>query len=265
VRQITGRPIMFASTGEKLEDFDVFHPDRMAGRILDMGDVLTLIEQAEQTFDAEQTAKMTSKFASGEDFTLEDLLEQMSMVRKLGPIKNLLGMMPGMAQMRGQLDDLDDRELDRVAGIINSMTLEERRNPKIINGSRRARIAGGSGVTVTEVNNLITKFFESQKMMRQMAGGLGLPGMGGGRRKATKAPRASKGGKGKKGKKAGRSGDPRKRAAAAAQEAQGTPHERADQPATPKGLPPGLGGPPGVLPPGIELPDLSHLHRPKKK
>ncbi|MCW2897999.1 MAG: signal recognition particle protein, partial [Streptosporangiaceae bacterium] len=118
VRHITGRPIMFASTGEKPEDFDVFHPDRMAGRILDMGDILTLIEQAEKTFDADQAARMTTKFASGEGFTLEDFLEQMMMIRKLGPIGNLLGMLPGMGQMRQQIDQIDDKDLDRVAAII---------------------------------------------------------------------------------------------------------------------------------------------------
>jgi signal recognition particle subunit SRP54 len=251
VRHITGRPIMFASTGEKLEDFDAFHPDRMAGRILDMGDVLTLIEQAEKAFDAEQAERMTSKFASGQDFSLEDFLEQMQMIRKLGPIKNLLGMMPGMGQMRQQIDDIDDRDLDRVGGIINSMTPDERRNPKMINGSRRARIARGSGVTVTEVNNLVTRFFDAQKMMRQMAGGMGMPGMPGTRNK--------KGGKasGKKNKAKGkqRSGDPRKRA-------EGKPAKQQD----PQALPPGLGGmPPGQLPPGFQLPDLSKLREPRQK
>ncbi|GAB2833293.1 signal recognition particle protein [Actinoallomurus bryophytorum] len=252
VRHITGRPIMFASTGEKLEDFDVFHPDRMAGRILDMGDILTLIEQAEKAFDADQAEKMSTKFASGEDFSLEDFLEQMQMIRKLGPIKNLLGMMPGMGQMRGQLDEIDDRDLDRVGGIINSMTPDERRNPKMINGSRRARIARGSGVSVTEVNNLVTRFFDAQKMMRQMAGGMGIPGMPGTRRKAVKAA-----GKKKKGKQ--RSGDPRKRAQ------QGGKPDGAAQDPMPKGLPPGLGGGlPGQLPPGFQMPDLSKLQNPKK-
>lgn len=122
VRHITGRPIMFASTGEKLEDFDAFHPDRMASRILDMGDILTLIEQAQKTFDEAETAKMASKLTSGEGFTLEDFLEQMMMVQKMGPIKNLLGMMPGMGQMRDQLNQVDDRDLDRIAAIIRSMT-----------------------------------------------------------------------------------------------------------------------------------------------
>ncbi|MCO6011681.1 signal recognition particle protein [Actinoallomurus purpureus] len=254
VRHITGRPIMFASTGEKLEDFDVFHPERMAGRILDMGDILTLIEIAEKNFDAEQTEKMASKFASGEDFSLEDFLEQMQMIRKLGPIKNLLGMMPGMGQMRQQLDQIDDRDLDRIGGIINSMTPDERRNPKILNGSRRARIAGGSGVSVTEVNNLVTRFFDAQKMMRQMAGGMGIPGMPGTRRKQVKAAAKKNKGKGKQ-----RSGDPRKRA----QEATGT---KAPQPdGAPQGLPPGLGGGlPGQLPPGFQMPDLSKLQGKKK-
>ncbi len=255
VRHITGRPIMFASTGEKLEDFDVFHPDRMAGRILDMGDVLTLIEQAEKAFDAEQAEKMTAKFASGEDFSLEDFLEQMQMIRKLGPIKNLLGMMPGMGQMRQQIDQIDDRDLDRIGGIINSMTPDERRNPKVINGSRRARIARGSGVSVTEVNNLVTRFFDAQKMMRQMAGGMGIPGMPGTRRKAVK--QSAKKGKGK-GKQ--RSGDPRKRG----QEVGGK--GTSQQGGVPQGLPPGLGGGlPGQLPPGFQMPDLSQLQDRKKK
>jgi signal recognition particle subunit SRP54 len=259
VRHITGRPIMFASTGEKLEDFDVFHPDRMASRILDMGDILTLIEQAEKTFDAEQAAKMTTKFASGEDFTLEDFLEQMMMIRKLGPIGNLLG----MGQMRQQIDEIDDRDLDRVAAIIRSMTPEERAVPKIINGSRRARIARGSGVTVTEVNNLVTRFFEAQKMMRQVAGGMGMPGMPG-RRKAAKGKKGNK-------KKRARSGDPRKAAQELAQQ------QTAREPdGAPQGLPPGLGGGrgagggfpggmPGQLPPGFQMPDLSKIQRPKKK
>jgi signal recognition particle subunit SRP54 len=266
VRHITGRPIMFASTGEKLEDFSVFHPDRMAGRILDMGDILTLIEQAEQAFDAEQAERMSTKFASGEDFTLEDFLEQMMMIRKLGPIGNLLGMMPGMGQVRDQISGIDDRDLDRIAAIIRSMTPQERAQPKIINGSRRARIARGSGVGVGEVNSLVTRFFDAQKMMRQMAGGMGIPGMpgmAGGRKKAAKAKAA----KNKKGKQ--RSGDPRKRAAGA----KGRQDDQ--QPAAdgmPQGLPPGLGGgqlPPGLgggqLPPGFQMPDLNKLQGRKKK
>ncbi|WP_460369875.1 signal recognition particle protein, partial [Actinocorallia lasiicapitis] len=204
VRHITGRPIMFASTGEKLEDFDVFHPDRMAGRILDMGDILTLIEQAQKTFDEDQAAKMAAKLSSGQDFTLDDFLDQMMMIRKMGPIGNLLGMLPGMGQMRQQIDQIDDKDLDRVAAIIRSMTPGERAEPKMINGSRRARIAKGSGVTVGEVSSLVTRFFSAQKMMKAMAGGMGIPGMPGGRRKPAKQVKA------KKGKRV--SGDPRKRA-----------------------------------------------------
>jgi signal recognition particle subunit SRP54 len=195
IAQLTGRPVMFASSGEKLEDFDVFHPDRMASRILDMGDMLTLIEQAERAFDEEQTASMAGKLASGEGFTLEDFVEQLAMVRKLGPIGNLLGMLPGAAQNRELLSQVNDSDLDRAAAIVNSMTPQERKNPKILNGSRRARIAGGSGVTVGEVNNLVVRFLEGQKMMRQMMGGGGVPGMPaipGMRRAAQKSVRGKK-------------------------------------------------------------------------
>ncbi|MGO8957331.1 MAG: signal recognition particle protein [Streptosporangiaceae bacterium] len=194
IAQLTGRPVMFASTGEKLEDFDVFHPDRMASRILDLGDVLTLIEQAERSFDQDQAAAMAGKLASGEGFTLEDFVEQLAMVRKLGPIGNLLGMLPGAAQNREMLSQVSDKDLDRAAAIVNSMTVEERRNPKIINGSRRARIARGSGVTVGEVNQLIVRFQEGQKMMRQMMGS--IPGMGGMRRNQKARGKAKKKGKG---------------------------------------------------------------------
>jgi len=194
IRQLTGKPVMFASTGEKLEDFDVFHPDRMASRILDLGDILTLIEQAERTFDEDQAAAMAGKLASGEGFTLEDFIEQLAMVRKLGPIGNLLGMLPGAAQNREALSQVSDKDLDRAAAIVNSMTVEERRNPKIINGSRRARIARGSGVTVGEVNQLIVRFLEGQKMMRQMMGS--MPGMPGMRRQSKTRGKAKKKGKG---------------------------------------------------------------------
>jgi len=194
IRQITGKPVMFASTGEKLEDFDVFHPDRMASRILDLGDVLTLIEQAERTFDQEQAAAMAGKLTSGEGFTLEDFVEQLAMVRKLGPIGNLLGMLPGAAQNRELLSQVSDKDLDRAAAIVNSMTKDERRNPKIINGSRRARIAAGSGVTVGEVSQLIVRFLEGQKMMKQMMGN--MPGMGGMRRSSKSRGKAKKKGRG---------------------------------------------------------------------
>ncbi|MER7130913.1 signal recognition particle protein [Streptosporangium saharense] len=238
VRHITGRPIMFASTGEKLEDFDAFHPDRMASRILDMGDILTLIEQAQKTFDEQEAAKMAGKLTSGEGFTLEDFLEQMMMVRKMGPIKNLLGMMPGMGQMRDQLNQVDDRDLDRVAAIIRSMTPGERQNPKMIDGSRRARIAKGSGVTVTEVNNLVVRFFDAQKMMKRMAGGMGIPGMPGGRKNKGAQKKAAKGRR--------VSGDPRK--AALGKNAASAGHEAPSQ----GGALGKLGA--GQLPPGLELP-----------
>jgi signal recognition particle subunit SRP54 len=186
VREVTGEPILFASTGEKLEDFDVFHPDRMASRILGMGDVLTLIEQAEQAFDADQKEKMTAKLLGGEQFTLEDFLDQLIAVRRMGPIANVLGMMPGMAQMKNQLSELDDSHFDRITAIIRSMTPAERTTPKIINGSRRARIARGSGTEVMDVNQLLNRFEQAQKMMKQMGGMMGLPGA---RRKATKSPK----------------------------------------------------------------------------
>ncbi len=170
VREVTGQPIMFASNGEKLEDFDVFHPDRMASRILGMGDMLTLIETAQQHFDEAEAEKMAAKLAAGNQFTLEDFLDQLMAIRKMGPIGNLLGMMPGMGQMKEAIKQVDDKDLDRTAAIIRSMTPAERDNPKMINGSRRLRIANGSGVKVSEVNQLVDRFFEARKMMGQIGG-----------------------------------------------------------------------------------------------
>jgi signal recognition particle subunit SRP54 len=208
IAELTGKPIMFASTGEKLADFDMFHPDRMASRILDMGDILSLIEQAEKAFDAQQAASMASRFMSGDGLTLEDFVEQLGMLRKLGPIQNLLGMMPGAGRNKELLSRVSDKDLDRAEAIVRSMTPAERQNPKIINGSRRRRIALGSGVEVGEVAQLVTNFFEGQKQMRAMMGG-GMPGMGalmgggpGGARRAAKAAAKKKG--------ARKSGDPRK-------------------------------------------------------
>src|SRR2546430_8523842 len=157
----------------------------MASRILGMGDVLTLIEQAETAFDEDQKQKVTAKLMEGNQFTLEDFLEQMTALRRMGPLTNILGMLPGMGQMKDQLAELDDSHFDKVTAIIRSMTPGERDNPKILNGSRRARIARGSGVTVMDVNQLINRFAEAQKMMKQMGGMMGLPG----RRKATKSPK----------------------------------------------------------------------------
>ena len=214
---VTGRPILFASTGEGLEDFEAFHPDRMASRILDMGDVLTLIEQAERAFDTEQTERMAQKVAQGEDFTLEDFLDQMQAVKKMGSLGKILGMLPGMGEMKAQLDQVDERDIDRVAAIIQSMTPQERHDPKILNGSRRARIARGSGTQVSDVNGLIERFGEAQKMMRQMRGGKGMPGVpgmpgmpgfGGGGGKKSKG----RSGKAPAKPKQGRSGNPAKRA-----------------------------------------------------
>jgi signal recognition particle subunit SRP54 len=255
VAQVTGRQVMFASNGEKLTDFDVFHPDRMASRILGMGDMLTLIEQAEKTFDAEQTAKMAGKLASGKDFTLEDFMHQMEQVRKLGSISKLLGMLPGMGEIKEQINAIDDRDVDRVAAIIKSMTPGERADPKILNGSRRSRIARGSGVTVNEVNGLVERFFEARKMMQQMAGGMGIPGMpgmpgmggrGGKKAKGRTAAKAGKKGKG------GRSGNPAKRA----QEIQAAQARRQQAGAAAFGLP-GGDVPDGMpeLPPDFELPE----------
>jgi signal recognition particle subunit SRP54 len=210
IAALTGKPVMFASTGEKLSDFDLFHPDRMATRILDMGDVLSLIERAEKAFDAEQTASIAERMMSGENFTLEDFVEQLNMLRKLGPLKNILGMMPGASKNKALLDQVNDKDLDRAEAIVRSMTPAERRTPKMINGSRRLRIANGSGVTVGEVSQLVTNFFEGQKQMKMLMGGgmpgmPGIPGMGGGaRRSAKKAPKNAKGKR--------RSGDPRKAA-----------------------------------------------------
>ncbi len=182
VTKITGSPVIFASTGEKLTDFDRFHPDRMASRILDMGDMLTLIEQAEKAFDQAQAEELASKISGEADFTLEDFLTQMQQIRQMGSMKKLLGMLPGMGQMREQLENFDEREIDRVEAIIRSMTPGERANPKILNGSRRARIARGSGTTAADVNQLLDRFEQAKTMMRSMArtGGRGgpMPGMG---------------------------------------------------------------------------------------
>ncbi len=166
VKEVIGRPIAFASTGEKLADFDQFHPERMAGRILGMGDVMTLIEQAEAAFDQEQAEKAAESMMSGK-FTLDDFLEQMQSVRKMGPMKNLLNLIPGMGKELKDVD-LDDRELDRVEAIIRSMTRVERADPGIVDGSRRQRIATGSGRPLAEVNGLLKQFGEMQKMMKSL-------------------------------------------------------------------------------------------------
>jgi len=187
VKEVVGKPIAFASTGEKVEDFDLFHPDRLASRILGMGDVLTLIDKAEQVYEKEEAEAAAAKLLEGK-FTLDDFLEQLQQVRKMGPLQNLMGMMPGMPkEMRNA--EIDEGQVNRVEAIIRSMTLDERVDPTIIDGSRRLRIANGSGTQTADVSQLIKQFREMQKMMKRM------PGLSG-----TKAL------KGRKGKKGGRKG-----------------------------------------------------------
>ena len=208
IASITKRPIMFASTGEKLSDFDIFYPDRMASRILGMGDVATLAEQAKKAFDGDTSAKLEAKFASGEDFTLEDFLEQLQAMSKMGSMSKLLGMLPGAGAMKKQIENFDEGEIVRTKAIVQSMTPIERRDPKVLNGSRRARIALGSGRKVSDVNNLVDRFSAAQKMMKQVRnggmpqgmGGMGLPAM----------PKASI--KSAPPKKKSKSGNPAKRA-----------------------------------------------------
>ncbi len=211
VSSVTGKPIIFSSTGEGMDAFEPFYPDRMASRILDMGDILTLIEQAQKQFDEVEAQKMADKIAKNE-FTLEDFMEQMQQLRKMGNIKNMIAMMPGAGKMREQLDNFDEREIDRTEAIIRSMTPAERRQPKILNGSRRLRIAKGSGMTVTEVNSLVNRFEQASKMMKTMSkGGVPqvMPGMPPGMGRI--APPKKK----DKGKKGSKSGNPAKRAAEA--------------------------------------------------
>ncbi|HET7053900.1 MAG TPA: signal recognition particle protein, partial [Solirubrobacterales bacterium] len=171
VNAVTGKPILFASTGEKIEDFDKFHPDRMAQRILGMGDVLSLIEKAEQQVDERQAEDLQKKL-EGDAFTLEDFLQQMKQVRKMGPLSGIIGMLPGMGAMKQLKNaDVDEGELDRVEAIILSMTPLERANPALIKGSRRKRIANGSGTKVQQVNQLVKQFDQMRKMMKMMMSG----------------------------------------------------------------------------------------------
>lgn len=212
IAEITGKPILFTSIGEKLSDFDYFYPDRMASRILGMGDIQTLAEQAKKALDGDSAKRLEEKFVTGEEFTLEDFLEQMQAMKKMGSMTKILGMLPGAnnAAMKKQIDSIDDKELVRTQAIVQSMTPEERRNPKVLNGSRRSRIARGSGRSVTEVNSLVDRFAAAQKVMKQMRSGGGMPkgmalppGMG-----APAAPRIAV-----TPKKKSRSGNPAKRAA----------------------------------------------------
>ena len=211
----TGKPIMFASTGEKLADFDLFHPDRMASRILGMGDVATLAEQAKKAFSGEGAAKMEEKFARGDDFTLEDFLEQIAAMSKMGSMGKILGMLPGAGAMKKQIENFDESEIVRTKAIVQSMTPTERRDPKVLNGSRRARIAAGSGRQVSEVNSLVERFTQAQKMMKQMRNGKVPAGMpaGMGLPPGAAIPGMSTPNKGNQPpKKKSRSGNPAKRA-----------------------------------------------------
>jgi signal recognition particle subunit SRP54 len=181
VKEVVGKPILFVGTGEKVEDFEAFHPDRMAGRILGMGDVLTLIEKAEAAFDTDQAQKAAESLQAG-SFTLDDFLEQLQQVKKMGPLQGVLGMLPGLPKEMKNAQ-IEDSEIAKVEAIIRSMTMDERRNPTIVNGSRRLRIATGSGTTTGDVNNLIKQFKQMQQMMRSMGiGGRGKKGKGKGKR-----------------------------------------------------------------------------------
>jgi len=232
VASVTGRPIVFASTGERLEDFEPFYPDRMASRILDLGDILSLIEQAQGAFDEQEALEMAEKIATS-SFTLEDFLKQMQQLRNRGGLMKMIGMLPGARQMREQLDNFDEREIVRTEAIIQSMTPGERQNPKILNGSRRLRIARGSGMTVTDVNALVQRFDQAAKMMKTVARGgvpqipgMGPVGYGGGKPKQVQKKKGSK------------SGNPAKRAA----ENQALAEGRPAKPQTSGGAGFGLGG-----------------------
>jgi signal recognition particle subunit SRP54 len=175
VREVTGAPVKFAGVGEGLDDLEPFHPERMASRILGMGDVLTLIEKAESVFDEEQAEKAAAKLQKGE-FTLEDFLTQFQSMKSMGPLKDILAMLPGSGSLLREVD-VDDRDLKRVEAIIRSMTPDERRNPKIIGGSRKRRIASGSGTRPQDVNRLLKQFADAQRMMKTLAGGRGMPSL----------------------------------------------------------------------------------------
>ena len=179
--EITGKPIIFASTGEKIADFDLFYPDRMASRILGMGDVASLAEQAKRAMPEETSKKLEAKFVKGEDFTFEDFLSQLEAMKNMGSMSKLMGLLPGAAGMKKQIENFDESELVRTRAIIQSMTPMERNDPKVLNGSRRSRIALGSGRAVSEINSLVERFSQAQKMMKQMRGGnmpAGLPNIG---------------------------------------------------------------------------------------
>jgi len=213
--ELTGKPIIFAATGEKVGDFDLFYPDRMASRILGMGDVASLAEQAKKAMSGDTVAKLEEKFASGEDFTFSDFLSQLEAMKNMGSMSKLMGLLPGAGQMKKQIENFDEGELIRTRAIIESMTPLERNNPKVLNGSRRARISRGSGRAISEINSLVERFSQAQKVMKQMRSGgtPNIPGMGGmpGVAGISGMPKISK--NNPPPKKKSRSGNPAKRAA----------------------------------------------------
>jgi signal recognition particle subunit SRP54 len=178
IRSVIGQPLKFVGVGERTDAFEAFHPDRVASRILGMGDMLSLIDRVQDTIDQKEAEKIQEKILTGDDFTLEDFRDQMKQIRKLGPIENLLKMMPGFGEVKNQLKDakVDENELNHIVAIIDSMTPPERRNHMIINGSRRRRIAKGSGTTVQDVNSLLKQYAQARKMMKSLSGGTGLLG-----------------------------------------------------------------------------------------
>jgi len=219
--ELTGKPIIFAATGEKVGDFDLFYPDRMASRILGMGDVASLAEQAKKAMSSDTAAKLEEKFISGEEFTFTDFLSQLEAMKNMGSMSKLMGLLPGAGQIKKQIENFDEGELVRTRAIIESMTPLERNNPKVLNGSRRARISRGSGRAISEINSLVERFSQAQKVMKQMRSGAmpnlpgmagltgmaGLPGMAG----MSGMPKISK--NNPPPKKKSRSGNPAKRAA----------------------------------------------------
>jgi signal recognition particle subunit SRP54 len=176
--ELTGKPIIFAATGEKVTDFDLFYPDRMSSRILGMGDVASLSEQAKRAMPEETSKKLEDKFLKGEEFTLDDFLSQLEAMKNMGSMSKLMGLLPGAAGMKKQIENFDESELVRTRAIIESMTPIERNDPKVLNGSRRARIARGSGRAISEINSLVERFSQAQKVMKQMRNGANIPGMG---------------------------------------------------------------------------------------
>ena len=204
--ELTGKPIIFISTGEKINDFELFHPERMSSRILGLGDVASLAEQAKRAMPEDASKKLEEKFVKGEDFTFEDFLSQLEAMKNMGSMSKLMGLLPGAGGMKKQIENFDESELVRSRAIIESMTPFERQNPKILNGSRRARIARGSGRAISEINSLVERFSQAQKMMKQMRGKnppAGLPSFAGiaGTQHKNEIP-----------KKKSRSGNPAKRA-----------------------------------------------------